>query len=345
MSGKTTFFDAVSCAVTPDTQKIVSNIRNIKVIDSRLEKLRTIYEPKKYSPAEINVIDNYISASEYSRNNTVFNRQTLENIQKSEVVILLIRAFSNAEKPYFKEKVEPFIELKNIFEEMCLLDLINAEKRIERMKKENKKNLEYDTISKCFEQLQNNKPVYQLNLSDDEMNSLSGFKFLTQNKMLAVINCGDSAEFAEDLKKIDEFAALSGLTLMKLNAEIEFEISQFDNENDKLEFLKEYGLTESAVNRFVGTIYEMMGLISFFTVGPDEVKAWTIRKNTSALKAAGKIHSDIERGFIRAEIMAYNDFIEAGGNVQKLKAAGKIRLEGKDYIVDDGDIINFRFNV
>ena len=228
---------------------------------------------------------------------------------------------------------------------MCFLDLMTAEKRIERLKKENKKNLEFNAINKAFEHLQNNKPVYQLNFSEDEINALSGFKFITQNKIMVLINSDDTNDFSQDIAKIEEYCRTLDLTAVRLNAKIEFEISQFSDEIEKLEFLKEYGLSEPISNRFVRNVYKMMNLISFFTVGQDEVKAWTIKKNTSALKAAGKIHSDIERGFIRAEIMHYPDFFAVSGNIQNLKAAGKLHLEGKEYIVNDGDIINFRFNV
>ncbi|MBP7651794.1 DUF933 domain-containing protein [Candidatus Dependentiae bacterium] len=343
-SGKTVFFDAISGAVSNEIQKNSSNIRNIKVMDKRLSKLRDIYNPKKYSPAEINVFDNFVSVSEFGKENTIFTRSTIENIQKSEVTILVIRAFDNSGSPYFKEKIEPLKDFKSIIEEMCFLDLISAEKKIERLKKENAKTKEFDIISKCYETLQNNNPVFSMNLNEDETAQLSGFKFLTQNKIMSVINVDDNTD-EKELSEIEKIAGEKGINILKLNAKIEFEISQFESEEEKLEFLKDYGLSESVVDRFVTKVYSMMGLISFFTVGPDEVKAWTIRKDTSAVKAAGKIHTDIQRGFIRAEIFDSELFFRYEGNMQKIKTDGKLRLEGKEYIVKDGEIINFRFNV
>ncbi len=343
-SGKTFFLDAISSSITAETQRQVSNIRNIKVTDKRLEKLRDIFKPKKYTPAEINVVDNYISLSDFTHSKTIFTRETLENIAKSEVIVLVIRVYESEESPYFKENIEPFTDLKNLVEEMCFLDLISAEKRIERLKKENKKNQEFDILNKCYEILQLSKPVVSLDMSEDELAQMPGFKFITQNKIIAVLNTGDNFK-QEELKKIEIFCADKKIDLLTLNAKIEFEISQLDNENDKHEFLLEYGLTEPVSDRFVRKLHESLGYISFFTVGPDEVKAWNIRKNTPALKAAGKIHSDIERGFIRAEIVDSSVFLEYKGNNAKLKSDGKNRLEGKEYIVKDGEIINFRFNV
>ena len=343
-SGKTSFFDAISGSVSTDVQKQSSNLRNIKVRDKRLQKLRDIFKPKKYTPAEINVFDAYVSLSEFTKEKTFFTRDTIENIFKSEVTVIVIRDFPDSEAAYFKEKIEPVTDLKNIIEEMCFIDLISAEKRIERMKKENKKGVELDIVLKCQEALQSGNPVATLNFSDDDVSHLSGFRFITQNKIMVVLNTSILSENST-AGEIEKICAEKGLRLMKLNAKIEFEISQFDSEEDKTEFLKEYGLTEPAVDRFIGSLYECMGFISFFTVGPDEVKAWTIRKNTSALKAAGKIHTDIERGFIRAEIVDSQTFFDYSGNNAKLKGDGKMRLEGKEYIVRDGEIINFRFNV
>lgn len=343
-AGKTVFFDAISGAVSNDIQKNSCNIRNIKVSDKRLAKLKDIFNPKKYTPAEINVFDNFTPVSEFGKENTIFTRNTIENIQKSEVTVLVVRAFDDSNAPYFKEKIEPFKDFKTIIEEMCFLDLISAEKKIERLKKENSKSKELEIISRCYDNLQNNNTVFNMNLTEDETSQLSGFKFLTQNRIMLVLNTGDNPD-KNEIKQIELYAEEKGINYLSLNAKIEFEISQFETDAEKLEFLKDYGLSEPVVDRFVSKVYEMMGLISFFTVGPDEVKAWTIRKDTSALKAAGKIHTDIQRGFIRAEILDSELFFSYSGNMLKIKNEGKLRLEGKEYIVKDGEIINFRFNV
>jgi len=344
-SGKTTLFDALSGAISNDAAKNNSNIRTIKVIDDRLAKLRDYFNPKKYSPAEILLVDNYVSSAEFSKNNSIFNRQTIDTILKSEVTVIVLRAFKNDNIPHFKNRVSALEDLKNIIEEMCFTDLVAAEKKIERLKKENKKNKEFEIMTKCYEQLQNNLPVAQLKLTDEDFACLSGFRFLTQNPILAVINIGAEDISENEYSEITNFCKNCDIAQIKLNAQIEFEISQIEDPNDKEIFLKEYNLTEPASIIFVKQLYSMMGLISFFTVGQDEVKAWTIRKGLTALKAAGKIHSDIERGFIRAEIMKSEIFFSYNGNQQKIKNDGKLQIEGKDYLVNDGDIINFRFNV
>jgi len=323
-SGKTTFFDAISGTKTNETAKFNSNIRNIKVYDERLIKIKNICEPKKFSPAEINVLDYYISLSEFTKNQSIFTRDLQDNILKSEVTIIVARAFSNEISTYFKEKVEPFNDFKNIIEEMCLLDLITTEKRLERLKKENKKDIEFEIMNKCYEHLQNSKPIFQLGLTEEDFSKLSGFKFLTQNKIMVVLNVSDDNFLnKEEEKKIIEYAKEEKIEILKINVDIENEISQMESEEDKKEFLKEYNLTEVICNRFVKKLFDLMGLISFFTAGKDEVKSWPILKDLKAVKSAGKIHSDIERGFIRAEIVESNVFIEFKGDMKKLKSESK----------------------
>ena len=198
-------------------------------------------------------------------------------------------------------------------------------------------------LERCAKTLENEESLRNLPFNPDEENLLSGFGFLSRKPVLALFNQGDDKAGRALAPQYDEELKRRGLEGLALAGKVEMEIAQLD-EADREAFLKEIGIQESARNRFIRASYRLLNLISFLTTGDDEVRAWTITKETNARKAAGKIHSDIERGFIRAEAVAYEDFI-AYGSEAKCKEAGKLRLEGKDYIVQDGDIIHFRFAV
>jgi ribosome-binding ATPase YchF (GTP1/OBG family) len=226
---------------------------------------------------------------------------------------------------------------------MILADLAVVENRLARLKKEKGKEREGDVLARCLKALENEESLRSIAFTPEEETLLAGFGFLSRKAVIALFNVGEDGagkelpnSYREELRKLQ----IAGLAL---SAKVEMEVAQLD-EKDRQAFLSELGISEPARARFIRASYGLLDLISFFTTGEDEVKAWTIKQGTSARKAAGKIHSDIERGFIRAEVAAYDDFIRYGSEA-KCREAGRLRLEGKDYPVQDGDIIHFRFNV
>jgi ribosome-binding ATPase YchF (GTP1/OBG family) len=243
----------------------------------------------------------------------------------------------------FGADAKPLKELNDLLTEMILADLGVVENRLGRLKKEKARPLEEALLERCAKALDNEQSLRTLEFSADEENLASGFGFLSRKPLLVIFNQADEkagqpleAEYQAELTR-------RGLDGLGLAGKVEMEIAQLD-EADRAAFLKEIGIAEPARDRFIRASYALLDLISFFTAGEDEVRAWTITQGTVAKNAAGKIHSDIERGFIRAEVIAYDDFI-AYGSEAKCKEAGKLRLEGKDYVVKDADIAHFRFAV
>jgi hypothetical protein len=243
----------------------------------------------------------------------------------------------------FEANADPLRALNDLLTDMILADMTVVENRRVRLKKEKARPLEEAVLERCAKTLENEESLRNLAFNPDEENLLSGFGFLSRKPVLALFNQGDDKAGRALAPQYDEELKRRGLEGLALAGKVEMEVAQLD-EDDRDGFLKEIGIQESARNRFIRASYRLLNLISFLTAGDDEVRAWTITKGTNARKAAGKIHSDIERGFIRAEVVAYTDFI-AYGSEAKCKEAGKFRLEGKDYVVQDGDIAHFRFAV
>jgi ribosome-binding ATPase YchF (GTP1/OBG family) len=243
----------------------------------------------------------------------------------------------------YEPDAKPLRELNNLLTEMILADLAIIENRRSRLKKEKARPLEESLLQRAAAALESEESLRNLTFTPDEESLLAGFGFLSRKPLLVLLNQSeDQAGHALD-SAYEEELKRRGLQGLALAAKAEMEIAQLD-EADRIAFLKEIGIEEPARDRFIRVSYRLLDLISFFTSGEDEVRAWTITQGTVARKAAGKIHSDIERGFIRAEVVAYEDFI-AYGSESKCKEAGKLRLEGKDYVVKDGDIVHFRFAV
>jgi len=304
----------------------------IKVPDARVDKLSQIFKPKKTTYAEIRFTDFPASQSE---DDLKGNNSLVTQMREVDAMALVLRNFEPG--------ADPVRELNDLLTEMILADLTVVENRRMRLKKEKARPQEEALLERCVAALESEKSLRNLEFSADEENILSGFGFLSRKPALALFNQADDkagqplpAAYQDELKRRE----LEGLPLA---GKVEMEVAQLD-EGDRAAFLKEIGIQEPARERFIRASYRLMDLISFLTAGEDEVRAWTIPQGTVARKAAGKIHSDIERGFIRAEVIAYEDFIALGSET-KCKEAGKLRLEGKDYIVQDGDIIHFRFAV
>ncbi len=304
----------------------------IKVPDVRVDKLSQVFKPKKTTYAEIRFTDFPASQND---DNLKGNSSLVTQMREVDAMALVLRDF--------ELDADPVRQLNDLLTEMILADLTVVENRRTRLKKEKARPQEEALLERCATTLENEDSLRNLEFSADEENLLSGFGFLSRKPVLVLFNQADdkagqplSADYRNELKR-------RGLDGLALAGKVEMEVAQLD-ESDRALFLKEIGIQQPARERFILASYRLLDLISFLTTGEDEVRAWTITQGTIARKAAGKIHSDIERGFIRAEVIAYNDFVVFGSEA-KCKEAGKLRLEGKDYIVQDGDIIHFRFAV
>jgi ribosome-binding ATPase len=304
----------------------------IKVPDPRIDKLAQIYKPKKTTYAEIRFTD---FPPNQGDENLKSNSALVTQMREVDAIALVLRDFDG--------DAEPLKELNDLLTEMILTDLTVVENRRIRLKKEKARPQEEGLLERCAKALENEQSLRNLDFSADEETLASGFAFLSRKPLLVIFNQGDEKAGKQLDPPYQAELQRRGLVGLALAGKVEMEIAQLD-ENDRMAFLKEIGIEEPARDRFIRITYALMNLVSFFTTGEDEVRAWTVTRGTAARQAAGKIHSDIERGFIRAEVVAYDDFIIHGSEA-KCKEAGKLRLEGKDYVIKDGDIIHFRFAV
>jgi ribosome-binding ATPase len=334
-SGKTTVFNMLTglqAQVGGYGGKEEVHLGVIKVPDPRIDRLEQIFNPKKTTYAEIRFTDFPASQGDDDRKS---NTGLVTQMRDVDAMALVLRDFEPG--------AEPIRELNDLLTEMILADLTVVENRRARLKKEKARPQEEALLVRCATALENEEGLRDLTFSADEENLLSGFGFLSRKPLLVLFNQAEAqaskplaVSYVDELKR----RRLEGLGLA---GKVEMEIAQLD-ESDREAFLKEIGIEEPARDRFIRASYRLLDLISFFTTGEDEVRAWTITQGTVARKAAGKIHSDIERGFIRAEVVTYEEFMALGSEA-KCREAGKLRLEGKDYVVQDGDIIHFRFAV
>ena len=314
-----------------------------KVPDLRMEVLTEMHHPRKVTYATIDFSD--VPGFLPGKNSGGF----LQSVSDVDALVLVVRAFESDIVPSY-DGIQPYGDFNDLQQELLVADWSLLETRLERIAKQRMKNPqaadELDLLEKCRATLEQDLPLRQLSLDEEEEKTLRTYDFLTRKPLIVVVNLDeeqmrmDSYPQQEELQT--ELARLS-LPLIKVSAQIETEISELDPDDARV-FLEELGLKDTGIARLARTVYEHLGLMSFFTVGDDEVRAWTIKMGTMARQAAGKIHSDIERGFIRAEVVSYEDLIACGSS-QAVKEKGRFRLEGKEYIVQDGDIISFRFNV
>lgn len=353
MVGKTTIFNLLTQSHTElsnfYTGKVASNVGMAKVPDRRLEKLREMYKPNKYTPAVIKVTDvpGLVSGSSEGKGT---GNKFLADVRQVDALIQVIRAFSSS-VPHVEGSVDPVRDYNILTTELILADLQVMESRKERLTTGKKKKVEnyeaeLELTEKCIAVLEEAKPISSLSLTDEERLLIRDFGLLTQKPMLLVVNVDEEQYRSGSYPGKEELEALAeeyNYPLLVVCGQIEMEINDLDGEERAL-FIEDLGIKEPGINLIARAAYELLGLVSFFTVGEDEVRAWTIKKGVNAKEAAGAIHSDISRGFIRAEVVSYEDFIRAGSEA-KAKELGVFRLEGKDYIVSDGDIISFRFNV
>lgn len=335
-SGKTTIFEALTQNVLDSLNKKENRVGTIKVPDKRLDVLSGMYQPKKTTNAQVE----YFLPGMMDKNKDKTKDPTgWIQIRECDALIHVIRNFGI----YGSEKPSPHKDFQEIDMELILADLIVVEKRLERLKLDRKRGKktdqeEFPILKECLETLENEIPLRKnKELADSHL--LRGYAFLSAKPMLVLFNNDDENNSIPDNTNSLTSTENCGI----IRGKLEHELAQMTSE-DAQDFLKDFNIASSARDRVIHQSYKILGLISFFTVGPDEVKAWTIKKGTSAVDAAGAIHSDIKKGFICAEVLSYEDLMNAG-SYQEAKKKGTVRLEGKTYDVLDGDIINFRFNI
>jgi GTP-binding protein YchF len=354
LTGKTTFFNLLTGAAKDSESSSYAKSGALegtaRIPDERIDFLAGIYKPKKVTYATIDVIDINGITPESSGSKGSSAYHFLEKARQVDALVHVVRAFRDDRVPHIDGSIDPLRDIQTINMELLFADLAVIENRIQRIetgKKVTKENLqELEVLKKCRECLESEKLINSMNLSDEEKVYLRTFNFLTERPLVLLVNLDDE-QFSngsyERKEELLQYAAAGKLPVIEVSAKTELEISELDEEDKKL-FMEDLGIKETGISRLASTVYDYLQLISFLTVGDDEVKAWTIRKGTQAKAAGGKIHSDIERGFIRAEVVKYSDF-KSLGSMQKVKEKGLFRLEGKEAVIEDGDIINFRFNV
>ncbi|MBU1127638.1 MAG: redox-regulated ATPase YchF [Candidatus Omnitrophica bacterium] len=339
-SGKTTVFKALtgSDKEVGTYGKIDAAIAMVKVPDERIEWLAALYEPKKTVYADIEFVDIPGNINDSA------DPKIIAATRSADALVYVIRTFENKNVLHPLDDIDPARDFEQINLGLLVADMAIAEKRIKRLKvsvlkptdKQEEEKTELAALEKVMEKLEAERPVSEAELTDMEEKSIRSFQFLTLKPHFTLLNVSEDRIASEKTgTKIPNS--------MSMRASIEMEIRGLA-ENDRGDFLKDLGMQELSINPFIRKAYETLGLLSFFTVGKDEVRAWTIDKGINALHAAGKIHSDLERGFIRAEVFTYDD-LKRFGSEREIKNAGKLRLEGKNYIVQDGDILNIKFSV
>ena len=338
--GKTTVFQSLTGLADSTTARGAAARGVIRVPDARVDELSKIYRPKKTTYATVSFVDVQPADGAAADKATLLSPPLVAELKDADAVIAVIRGFAD---PYSGAPPEPEKEFGRFEEELVLTDLGVLEKRLERLSKEGKKDREHGVLERLAAVLGEGKPLRTVAIAAEEEKLLSGFQLISQAPLLVVLNRADESAADPLPESLVELVASHGGESLALAGRLEREIAELPAE-DQAPFLRDAGLTASARDRFVRAAYHLLDLVSFLTSGEDEVRAWTIRRGTVAQKAAGKIHSDIEKGFIRAEVIAYDDFVRYGGEAE-CKKAGKARLEGKEYPVADGDIIHFRFNV
>lgn len=336
-SGKTTVFNTMTGLDVPVGYGGELRIGTVRVPDERIDILSRIFHPRKTIYAEIAFSD---IPGEHGAGKKGLSPRALQQIREQDALCLVLRDFDN---PAVEGEVDPPGDLEAFHTECILADLEIVERRLERARKENAPRQEQASYETLQTRLEEGRPLRSLSTDELDRAAWRGFGLLTDRPLLVALNRGeDQAGEPMPPELASRIQALRGAGLV-LSASVEAEIAALDPE-DQVAFLEDLGLRESALARFIRTAYDLLDLISFFTVGPDEVRAWTIRRGTHARQAAGRIHSDLERGFIRAEVIPYAVFMEYGSE-QAVKDAGLLQIEGKDYPVADGDILHIRFNV
>jgi GTP-binding protein YchF len=317
-----------------------------KVPDGRLDKLAALYSPKKLTHASVEYVDVGAIGQEALKETTYIG-----HLRQVDALIHVLRAFDDPAIPHVGA-IDPLRDIRNVEFDLMVSDLGQIEKRLERLEKDLKKmktpelEKENELLIKAKAHLETEKPLREMEMTPEDKKRIRGFMFLSEKAILYVLNIGESTELGKDLEaaaakyKLGEVAARPNAGASAICGKVEAELAEMSDE-DAAEFLSSYGLKESGLSRLIRTSYHLLGLISFFTTGEDECRAWTIPVHTRAVNAAGAIHSDLEKHFIRAETIRWDQLLEAGSEANA-RARGTLRLEGKDYIVQDGDVMHIR---
>lgn len=346
--GKSTFFNAITntmkaeaanypfCTIEPNEEKVVLE-------DERLEKLAELAQSEKIIPNFLEIVDIAGLVKGASKGEGLGNK-FLSHIREIDAILHLVRCFEDENITHVENRINPISDAEIINTELILADLEQAT----GIKLKNKKlTKEAESLmEKMIAILDSGKPIRELQLNEEEKAILKNYNFITAKPVIYIANVdeGSVANGNDFSKKLEEFAKNEGAKFGIISVKIEAEIAQITNEQEKKDFLEMIGLTESGLKKTARMAFEILNLITYFTIGPKEARSWTITKGMKAPAAAGVIHSDFEKGFIRAEVISYSDYIEFGGEAG-VKENGKLRVEGKDYTMKDGDIAHFRFNV
>ena len=346
-SGKTTIFNALTRGDQPTSVsggRVEVHTAVVDVPDERVDRLSVLFHPQKTIYAKVTYAD--IAGLEGSASKMGISGSLLNQLTQMDGFVHVVRCFEDASVPHPSGSVGPQRDIAAMDAELLLNDLIAVERKLERLVEERRKGggrdkavIEREAV--IFEKLQGTlageKPLRDIELSAEEDNTLSGFGFLTRKPMLQILNLSDG----QSPPQVDYPHAHSAA--LPLQGRLEMELAQLSPEDAQI-FMGEYGIEELGLTKVIRVSYDLLGLQSFFTVGPDEVRAWTVRRGDNALTAAGVIHTDLQKGFIRAEVVTYLDLVTLGG-LAEARAKGKLRLEGKEYILQDGEIMHVRFNI
>lgn len=353
--GKSTLFNAITkqeiLAANYPFATIEPNVGTVIVPDKRVEVLEKMYMPNKTIPTTFEFTDIAGLVKGASTGEGLGNK-FLSHIREVDAIVEVVRCFDDKNIIHVDGNVAPIRDIEVINLELIFSDLEIIDNRINKIAKKaqtskNKDDLiEYNLLLRIKENLEKNIPARKLDFSEEELKILSSFRLITAKPIIYVANVDEDTIMAgenEYVKEVREYAKKENTEVVMICAKIESELAELELE-EKTSFLKELGIEESGLSSLIKSTYSLLGLATYFTVGPDEVRAWTFRKGMKAPACAGLIHTDFEKGFIRAEVMSYQDLIDCGSEV-KVKESGKMRLEGKDYLMQDGDICHFRFNV
>ena len=353
--GKSTLFNAITKAGAESANypfcTIEPNVGVVAVPDKRLDVLEEMYKSKKKVDTSIEVYDIAGLVKGASKGEGLGNK-FLSHIREVASIVHVVRCFDDSNIVHVDGSIDPIRDIETINLELIFSDLEVLERRIEKTTKQARSGdkqakFELEVLEKVKAQLEANKPVRSMEVSEEEAEFIKSLFLITSKPVLYACNVSEddimNGEDNDYVKRVKEYAKKENSEVMVVCARLEEELSGLDDD-EKKEMLEAYGLEESGLDKLIQASYKLLGLMSFLTAGEQEVRAWTIKVGTKAPKAAGKIHSDIERGFIRAEIVSFDDLVKCGTEA-KAKEAGLYRLEGKDYVMQDGDVVNFRFNV
>ena len=353
--GKSTLFNAITnqkiLAENYPFSTIEPNVGVVTVPDERMDKLKEMYEPNKFIPTAYEFTDIAGLVKGASKGEGLGNK-FLSHIREVDAIVEVVRCFDNGKIIHVDGSINPIRDIETINLELAIADLDIINNRLEKVAKKARTTkdkdslIEVEALEKAKEALEKNIPLRGIDFTEDEEKVLKSYSFLTIKPIIYLANIDEDELAKKDNKyvqEVKEYAKKEGSQVVSLCAKVEEDLSELDKE-DKEEMLEALGIDKSGLDKLITATYDILGLATYFTVGKDEVRAWTFKKGMNAKKCAGIIHTDFEKGFIRAEVISYNDLIECGSEL-KVKEAGKSRLEGKDYLMQDGDICHFRFNV